>query len=96
MNISSSEGISGEEKVRPMRQRHRMYGEKVCAVCGDKALAHHFGTLACETCKAFFRRNALKNQVCPLMKKYIHRLKVVVFENKIEILVICATFKICQ
>ena len=45
--------------ARPIRKRHRVFGEKICQVCGDKALAHHFGTLACETCKAFFRRNAL-------------------------------------
>ncbi|XP_070209943.1 vitamin D3 receptor B-like isoform X2 [Littorina saxatilis] len=43
-----------------VRRRCRIKGEKLCQVCGDKALAHHFGALACETCKAFFRRNALR------------------------------------
>lgn len=37
-------------------------GGKVCGVCGDKALAQNFGALTCETCKAFFRRNALKQE----------------------------------
>ena len=46
------------KKEKPVRKRRRVFGEKICQVCGDKALAHHFGTLACETCKAFFRRNA--------------------------------------
>ena len=36
---------------------------KVCAVCGDKALGYNFGAMTCESCKAFFRRNALSNKV---------------------------------
>lgn len=36
---------------------------KLCAVCGDKALGYNFNALTCESCKAFFRRNALKNKV---------------------------------
>ncbi|XP_076470016.1 nuclear hormone receptor family member nhr-8-like [Babylonia areolata] len=54
--------IQQEKQEKPVRKRRRVYGEKVCQVCGDKALAHHFGTLACETCKAFFRRNALSKE----------------------------------
>ena len=42
----------------------RMRGErKVCEVCGDAALGHNFGTVTCESCKAFFRRNAFCLQV---------------------------------
>ncbi|XP_076453282.1 uncharacterized protein LOC143288562 [Babylonia areolata] len=52
-------------------------GGKTCAVCGDIALAHNFGVLTCETCKAFFRRNALKprkprctfSQQCVIVKQ---------------------------
>ena len=36
---------------------------KVCAVCGDKALGYNFNAITCESCKAFFRRNALKDKV---------------------------------
>ena len=36
---------------------------KVCAVCGDKALGYNFNAVTCESCKAFFRRNALKDKV---------------------------------
>lgn len=36
---------------------------KLCAVCGDKALGYNFGAMTCESCKAFFRRNALSNKV---------------------------------
>ncbi|KAL3309193.1 hypothetical protein Ciccas_012260 [Cichlidogyrus casuarinus] len=33
---------------------------KECKVCGDRAVNHNFGQLTCESCKAFFRRNAHK------------------------------------
>ena len=36
---------------------------KICGVCGDKALGYNFNALTCESCKAFFRRNALRNKV---------------------------------
>ncbi|CAH1170400.1 unnamed protein product [Phaedon cochleariae] len=40
---------------------------KVCGVCGDKALGFNFNAVTCESCKAFFRRNALitKDFSCP-------------------------------
>lgn len=56
---------------------------KICGVCGDKALGHNFNALSCESCKAFFRRNALtqKNFKCP-------------FNNQCEITTITRRF--CQ
>ena len=36
---------------------------KICRVCGDKALGYNFNAITCESCKAFFRRNALKDKV---------------------------------
>ncbi|KAJ8307684.1 hypothetical protein KUTeg_014765, partial [Tegillarca granosa] len=33
-----------------------------CGVCGDKALGYNFDAVTCESCKAFFRRNALKTK----------------------------------
>ncbi|CAG2101237.1 unnamed protein product [Medioppia subpectinata] len=36
---------------------------KFCAVCGHKALGKNFGALSCEPCKAFFRRNGLKDNL---------------------------------
>ncbi|XP_018564592.1 nuclear hormone receptor HR96 isoform X2 [Anoplophora glabripennis] len=40
---------------------------KLCGVCGDKALGYNFNAVTCESCKAFFRRNALvqKEFKCP-------------------------------
>lgn len=40
---------------------------KICGVCGDSALGYNFDAVTCESCKAFFRRNALKNKEfrCP-------------------------------
>ncbi|GAB6024939.1 receptor [Chamberlinius hualienensis] len=40
---------------------------KICGVCGDKALGYNFNAVTCESCKAFFRRNALKKKEfkCP-------------------------------
>ncbi|XP_054169142.1 vitamin D3 receptor A-like [Oppia nitens] len=33
---------------------------KQCLICGDKAIGNNFNALSCESCKSFFRRNALK------------------------------------
>uniref|UniRef100_A0A914ED95 Nuclear hormone receptor HR96 n=1 Tax=Acrobeloides nanus TaxID=290746 RepID=A0A914ED95_9BILA len=40
---------------------------KVCRVCGDKAFSYNFNVITCESCKAFFRRNANKDKEirCP-------------------------------
>ncbi|CAG2101272.1 unnamed protein product [Medioppia subpectinata] len=35
---------------------------KKCLVCGDRAIGNNFDALSCESCKAFFRRNAVKNK----------------------------------
>ncbi|KAK7486209.1 hypothetical protein BaRGS_00022532 [Batillaria attramentaria] len=57
------------------RRKRRVKGEKVCAVCGDHAMSHNFGALTCETCKAFFRRNANRQKDIPSC----------VFQDKCEI-----------
>ena len=35
----------------------------ICVVCGSLAIGYNFGAIACESCKAFFRRNSQKNLV---------------------------------
>lgn len=44
---------------------------KICGVCGDKALGYNFCAVTCESCKAFFRRNALakKDFRCPFKEQ---------------------------
>ncbi|CAF2659225.1 unnamed protein product [Rotaria sp. Silwood2] len=33
----------------------------ICAICGAPALGYNFDAISCESCKSFFRRNALKD-----------------------------------
>ncbi|KAK2706189.1 nuclear hormone receptor HR96-like [Artemia franciscana] len=44
---------------------------KICRVCGDHALGYNFNAVTCESCKAFFRRNAFKTEgfKCPFSNK---------------------------
>lgn len=47
-----------------VRTRRRKAGgmeeARICVVCGEPASGYNFDRLTCESCKAFFRRNALK------------------------------------
>jgi len=44
---------------------------KICSVCGEKAIGYNFCAITCESCKAFFRRNASKinDYKCPFDEK---------------------------
>lgn len=48
--------------IVPASPTCRYRPQKYCAVCGDKAIACNFNAVTCESCKAFFRRNAFKEQ----------------------------------
>ena len=54
LQVTPCSGISLRKK--------RSLDDKICRICGDKALAHNFDVITCESCKAFFRRNALKRE----------------------------------
>lgn len=60
-NIDKNEENSTQKKELPPNL------QKICLVCGDKALGYNFNAISCESCKAFFRRNALasKEFKCP-------------------------------
>ncbi|XP_067928553.1 vitamin D3 receptor-like isoform X2 [Watersipora subatra] len=49
-----------EQEPEQLRHRGRPKEDKYCGVCGDKALGYNFDAISCESCKAFFRRNAPK------------------------------------
>ena len=54
----------GEGEMKPGEgETKRGKTEKVCEVCGAPSLGHNFGAVSCESCKAFFRRNAFRLQV---------------------------------
>ena len=40
--------------------KNKQAKDKICLVCGDRALGYNFNAISCESCKAFFRRNAFK------------------------------------
>lgn len=46
------------DEEHPVREAN-----KICGVCGDRALGYNFNAVSCESCKAFFRRNALRKKV---------------------------------
>lgn len=50
-------GVAGSKSGRKNKE------DKVCGVCGDRALGYNFDAISCESCKAFFRRNAFKGVV---------------------------------
>ena len=56
-----SPGSSHDESSSPKDHvTSTQTSNKICVVCGDKALSCNFGAITCESCKAFFRRNAFK------------------------------------
>ncbi|CAF4736736.1 unnamed protein product [Rotaria sp. Silwood1] len=63
--ILPSDGNSSErfdKQVQPSDKKNKPKdGSLICVVCGSPAYGYNFGAIACESCKAFFRRNARKD-----------------------------------
>ncbi|XP_033757190.1 nuclear hormone receptor HR96-like [Pecten maximus] len=61
--------VGGDQNKREQKRRPKPKdgSQLVCGVCGDKALGYNFDAITCESCKAFFRRNALKSKMLPGM-----------------------------
>jgi len=57
--ISSDSSLTLETPGRSRKNKE----DKLCGVCGDRALGYNFDAISCESCKAFFRRNAPKGLV---------------------------------
>lgn len=69
-NLPDSDKITGNDPDKDEAKNAaaiRGARSKICQVCGDKALGYNFNAITCESCKAFFRRNALnkKEFTCP-------------------------------
>ncbi|XP_034837333.1 nuclear hormone receptor HR96 [Maniola hyperantus] len=82
MDTTSENNVNTEDANSPKKEMP-LNLQKICLVCGDKALGYNFNAISCESCKAFFRRNALTNKEfkCP-------------FSNNCEITVVTRRF--CQ
>ena len=68
MADESSFKENNEEKMQSVNVNPRK--KKICQICGDFSLGFNFGAVSCESCKAFFRRNAAKMKVFPLNYSY--------------------------
>lgn len=60
---NSSENCMSPDFDSSPQKRHKWKNNKLCGVCGDRALGYNFNAVTCESCKAFFRRNAFKDKV---------------------------------
>lgn len=63
----SASGGGEAPSSRPKAPRMHLAKDKICLVCGDRALGYNFNAMSCESCKAFFRRNAFKVEKMPLL-----------------------------
>ncbi|VDK82298.1 unnamed protein product [Litomosoides sigmodontis] len=71
---SSSSLLSGDDIiVSRARMSNILSSAKTCKVCGDRATGCNFSVITCESCKAFFRRNANRQESlkCPFNQKCV-------------------------
>ena len=83
----------------PKSDTPEIIAETVCKVCGDKASDHvHYGSIVCYSCRAFFRRIAVKgseptvcNNIgtevnhCPMNKKMRHLCPLCRFQKCLQV-----------
>lgn len=62
--ITEARSLSSSKRPQPIQP-----GTLTCVVCKSPANGYNFGVIACESCKTFFRRNALKTSVSCSKKK---------------------------
>ncbi|KAH3878156.1 hypothetical protein DPMN_002041 [Dreissena polymorpha] len=60
VKVTEEHRLSPDSVDGPMLANEKK--DKTCLVCGDKALGYNFNAVSCESCKAFFRRNAHKEK----------------------------------
>ena len=57
----ASNGSDSMQKKQAEQQASGSKSELLCVVCGASANGYNFDAITCESCKAFFRRNAFRN-----------------------------------
>jgi len=75
VGVAADKVLAGRQQVATAASRDAKEN-RICGVCGDKALGYNFDAISCESCKAFFRRNAPKGLVShSIHSRYTHRRK---------------------
>ena len=83
-NISSCKSIildtvNADIHISHNYQRKFKDGPLTCAVCRSTANGYNFDVISCESCKSFFRRNALRTPVESKISFSIHSIENVDF-----------------
>ncbi|CAF3828385.1 unnamed protein product [Rotaria sp. Silwood1] len=59
---NNSDRSDKQDKIQLSHKKNKpKHGSLTCVVCGSSANGYNFGAITCESCKAFFRRNARKD-----------------------------------
>lgn len=45
--------------------------DNLCGICGDEAKTYNFDAIACNSCKEFFRRHAVKKEDEVKLRRFI-------------------------
>ena len=63
VELSQQNNKNTSPPVQSTNNKKTKNSSLTCVVCGSPANGYNFDAISCESCKAFFRRNALKNPV---------------------------------
>jgi hypothetical protein len=69
VEFSPSNNKTIQTQVQSSNHKKLKTGSLTCVVCGATANGYNFDVISCESCKAFFRRNAFKDPVRMIFNK---------------------------